>query len=295
MATSTKDMDSKFLEAISSMKFDLEGELAVKFTGSCEYFRPYENLPLNLNYFSCSARTFPIHGMDGEFIRMDGDLFGRRSWYAPARTRDPCTDDCTVDWTSYSEVLQVSSRIMDTIAYRVTTLSRTEVVRLPIVVAEGVQDSKYVLQTRVSMSRLTSCNFRSTLRAISSWLDDPAWMRVSSNVLIDVQSYETSGAGVYNDHREHVMMLLKDDTEFSITDFSFRLPQLLSATLGIKCGRVFHTSVYVLKEEYDDLFKQFRGQLRSENDALIESRTMRNSRLLFKRPLPPSNSTESQR
>lgn len=84
-------------------------------------------------------------------------------------------------------------------------------------------------------------------------------------------------------------------TDFSITDFSSRLPQLLSATLGIACGRVFHDSVYIVKEEYEDLLKQFRDQLRSENDALVESRAMRNSRLLFKRPLPPSNGTESQR
>lgn len=48
-----------------------------------------------------------------------------------------------VDWASYGEVLQASSRIMDIIAYRVTTLSKTEVIRLPTVVAESIQDSKY--------------------------------------------------------------------------------------------------------------------------------------------------------
>ena len=57
--------------------------------------------------------------------------------------------------------------------------------------------------------RLTSPNFRSALTAIASWLDDPAWMRVSSNVLIYVQSYETSGAGVYNGHRGYMITLLK--------------------------------------------------------------------------------------
>jgi len=50
-----------------------------------------------------------------------------------------------VDWTSYGEVLQASSRIMDTIAYRITTLSKTEAIHLPIVVAESIQDSKCVL------------------------------------------------------------------------------------------------------------------------------------------------------
>ena len=33
-----KDADSKFLEAASSIQLDLEGELAVKCTGNCEYF-----------------------------------------------------------------------------------------------------------------------------------------------------------------------------------------------------------------------------------------------------------------
>jgi len=89
--------------------------------------------------------------------------------------------------------------------------------------------------------------------------------------------------------------IAEGNTDFSITDFSSRLPQLLSATLSIACSRVFHSNVYIVKEEYEDLFKQFRDQLRSENDALVESRAMRNSRLLFKRPLPPSHGTESQR
>lgn len=43
----------------------------------------------------------------------------------------------------------------------------------------------------------SSHGFRSALNAITSWLDDPAWMRVSSTVLIHVQSYETSEVGVY--------------------------------------------------------------------------------------------------
>lgn len=47
-----------------------------------------------------------------------------------------------VDWTSYGEVLQTSSRIMDSIAYHVTTLSKTKVMHLPIFVAENVEDSK---------------------------------------------------------------------------------------------------------------------------------------------------------
>lgn len=91
------------------------------------------------------------------------------------------------------------------------------------------------------------------------------------------------------------MSVAEKKADFSITDFSSQLPQLLSAMLGIACGKIFHTNVYVVKEEYEDLFKQFRDQLRSENDALVESRAMRNSKLLFKRPLPPSNGSEGQR
>jgi hypothetical protein len=34
---------------------------------------------------------------------------------------------------------------MDSIAYHVTTLSKTKVIHLPILVAENIQDSKYVL------------------------------------------------------------------------------------------------------------------------------------------------------
>jgi len=59
------------------------------------------------------------------------------------QTRDRYSNYQVVDWASYGEVLQASSRIMDIIAYRVTTLSKTEVIRLPTVVAESIQDSKY--------------------------------------------------------------------------------------------------------------------------------------------------------
>ena len=38
MTTSMKDADSKFLDAVSSIQLDLEGQLAVKCTGSCEWF-----------------------------------------------------------------------------------------------------------------------------------------------------------------------------------------------------------------------------------------------------------------
>jgi hypothetical protein len=141
---------------------------------------------------------------------------------------------------------------------------------------------------------LTSWGFRSASRAISSWLDDPVWLRVSSNVLVYIQSYEASGVGAY-DGRCVCERRSKRRVDFSITDFSSQLPQLLSATLGIACGRAFHTNVYVVKEEYEGLFKRFRDQLRSENDALVESRAVRNSRLLFKRPLPPTNGPEGQR
>lgn len=116
-------------------------------------------------------------------------------------------------------------------------------------------------------------------------------MRVSGTVLIYVQSCETTGAGAYNNRCGYVITLLKGRADFSISDFSSRLPQLLSAALS----RTFHTSIYILKEEYDDLFKRFVDQLRSENDALVESRAIRNSRLLFKRPLPSSKGLESRR
>lgn len=222
MATSMKDADPKFLDAISSIQLDLEGQLAVKCTGSSL-----------------------VRSLSAEWTENLSEWTGS------------CLVDGRVDWVSYGEVLQASSKIMDNIAYHVTTLSGTKAIHLPILVTEHVQDCK------------------SALKAITSWLDDPTWMRVSSTVLIYVQSYEASGV------------------DFSITDFSSRLPQLLSATLGITCGRAFHASVYILKENYDDLFKQFRDQLRSENNNLVESRAMRNSRLLFKRPPPPSNGSLS--
>lgn len=119
-------------------------------------------------------------------------------------------------------------------------------------------------------------------------------MRVSSNVLVYIQSHE-SGTGACSCGRGYVITPLKGSADFSITDFSSRLPQLLSATLGIACGRAFYSNIYVVKDEYEDLFKQFKDQLRSENDALIEARATRNSRLMFKRPLPPSNDSESHR
>ena len=35
-----------------------------------------------------STRAFPVHGMDGEFIRVDGELFGGWPWYVPPETFD---------------------------------------------------------------------------------------------------------------------------------------------------------------------------------------------------------------
>jgi len=220
MSASMKNADSRFLEAISSIQLDLEGELAVKCTGSL------------------LVRSLSTEWMEN-----------LSEW------TESCLVDGRVDWASYGEVLRASSRIMGSIANVVTALTKTQAIHLPVLVAENIRDSE------------------STLKAVTSWLDDATWMRVSSTVLRCVQ---TSGA------------------DFSISDFSSRLPQLLSAILGIACGRSFHTSVYIVKEEYDDLFKQFGDQLRSENDALVESRALRNSRLLFKRPLPHSNTSESQ-
>jgi hypothetical protein len=230
--------------------------------------------------------------MDGEFIGVDGELFGRQPRYVSPQARGRYSDHLTVDWISYGEVLQASSRIMDNIARHVTVVSKTKAIHLPILVAENVQDYKWVLWDCILMRHLTFCGFRSVLRVITLWLDDPAWMRVSNNVLMYIQSYGTSGAGVYNNYCGYVVTVLKGKADFSIVDFSSRLPQLLSATLGIVCGRTFHTNVYIVKEEYEALFKQFRDQLRSENDALVESRAMRNSRLLFKRPLPLSNGSQ---
>jgi hypothetical protein len=91
-----------------------------------------------------STRAFPVHGMDGESIRMDGELFGRWPWCVLIKSFDRWFNYYAVDWTSYGEVLQASSRIMDSIAYHVTTLSKTGVMHLPILVAENIEDSKYV-------------------------------------------------------------------------------------------------------------------------------------------------------
>ena len=82
--------------------------------------------------------------MDGESIRVDGELFGRWPWYVPPKFFDRRFNYYAVDWTSYGEVLQASSRIMDSIAYHVTTLSKTEVMHLPVFVAENIEDSRYV-------------------------------------------------------------------------------------------------------------------------------------------------------
>jgi len=59
--------------------------------------------------------------------------------------RDRYSNYCAVDWVSYGEVLQASSRIMDSISYHVTILSKTKAIHLPILVAENVQDSRYIL------------------------------------------------------------------------------------------------------------------------------------------------------
>ena len=104
-----------------------------------------------------------------------------------------------MDWKSYGEVLQASSRIMEDIAYHVTSFSKTKVIHLPILVAENVEDSKYVLIGLHSDMMPDPRNCRSASRAIMSWLDNPEWLRVSSNVLLYIQSYETSGAGAYRE------------------------------------------------------------------------------------------------
>jgi len=63
----------------------------------------------------------------------------------PTEGWDRYSNYYAVDWISYGEVLQASSRIMDGISYHVTTLSKTKAIHLPIFVAENVQDSKYIL------------------------------------------------------------------------------------------------------------------------------------------------------
>lgn len=65
----------------------------------------------------------------------------------PAQGKYRCSNNRAVDWVSYGDVLQASSRIMDSIAYHVTALSNTKMIHLPILVAENVQDCKYVLWT----------------------------------------------------------------------------------------------------------------------------------------------------
>ena len=76
-----KDADFKFLEAVTSMELDLEGELAVRCTGSCEYLFPAKTRHLIWGRFSTHA--FPICGMDGESIGVDGELSGRWPRYVP--------------------------------------------------------------------------------------------------------------------------------------------------------------------------------------------------------------------
>lgn len=51
-----------------------------------------------------------------------------------------------VDWASYGEVLQASSRIMNSISNDVTTLIKTKAIHIPAFVAENARDRKYVLE-----------------------------------------------------------------------------------------------------------------------------------------------------
>lgn len=67
------------------------------------------------------------------------------------QVRDRYSNYSAVDWVSYGEVLQASSRIMDAIAYRVTTLSKAKAIHLPILVSKSVQDSEYAMSLRFNM------------------------------------------------------------------------------------------------------------------------------------------------
>jgi len=61
MTTSMKDADLKFLEAVSSVQLDLEGELAIKCTGSCECFFPRK--PHHLIWtVQHSSVPYPLNG-----------------------------------------------------------------------------------------------------------------------------------------------------------------------------------------------------------------------------------------
>ena len=63
MTMSMKDADSRFLEAVSSVQLDLEGELAVKCTGSCEWFRLGGNPSPDLDY-SALVRSLTAEWME---------------------------------------------------------------------------------------------------------------------------------------------------------------------------------------------------------------------------------------
>jgi hypothetical protein len=143
MTASMKDADFKFLEAVTSMELDLEGELAVRCTKSCEYFFPAKTRHL-IWAVSALMRSLSAEWMENLSEWTESCLVDGRGTFHPS-TGSRYPDYCAVDWVSYGEVLQASSRIMDSIAHHVTTLSKTKVIRLPILVAENIQGSKYVM------------------------------------------------------------------------------------------------------------------------------------------------------
>jgi hypothetical protein len=64
-----------------------------------------------------------------------------------SQVEDRRPDHHAVEWASYGEVLQASSRIMGSITHHVTALFKTKAIRLPLFMTGNVQDRKYVLFT----------------------------------------------------------------------------------------------------------------------------------------------------
>jgi hypothetical protein len=166
--------------------------------------------------------------MDGELVRVDRELFCWWSWYVLDK---------------YGIVILT---IVQSTGHRMAKYFKLPAglwTALPTVSLPLRKPKRYIyLSLRPKTSEtasvyygglhsgvhLTSHNFRSTLRAVTSWLDDPAWMRVSSTLLIYVQSSETSGAGTYSSRCGHVTTLLKGQgrlfhlrLQFSITTTPF--------------------------------------------------------------------------
>jgi len=171
---------------------------------------------------------------------------------------DSCYIDGQLDWTSYGECLQAAVRLITSMARHVLTLlsGMTKTSMIPALPEENIRDSS------------------SAYRSVTNWLDNPEWGGMSKELLQVVRSHMTLSIS------------------FAATAFHQYLPDLMVTVLEHITGRKFDSTFSVLKEELSDTLRQFERELESQTDKLIESRTIRNSKIGIKRrpsatsPLP---------